>query len=63
MSSEKEPQSTIRSPTLSIPELAQSKIAVLNTLASEHSRRTMTKPSYSILNRLHHKPFPLSYIR
>ena len=33
-------QSVGRSPTLTIPELEQSKTAVLNTLASQHSRRS-----------------------
>jgi len=34
MSPKKQPESVDRSPTLSIPELDQSKAAVLNTLAS-----------------------------
>ena len=36
----KKPESVGRSATLSIPELDQSKTAVLNTLASQHSRRS-----------------------
>src|SRR5580704_10315665 len=36
---QKQPDSAGRSVTLSIPELEQSKTAVLNTLASRHSRR------------------------
>ena len=36
----KEPESVGRSATLTIPELEQSKTAVLNTLASQHSRRS-----------------------
>ena len=37
---QKQPDSVGRSATLTIPELEQSKTAVLNTLASEHSRRS-----------------------
>ncbi len=33
------------SATITIPELEQSKVAVLNTLASAHSRRSMSTPS------------------
>jgi hypothetical protein len=36
---QKQPNSEDRSATLTIPELQQSKTAVLNTLASAHSRR------------------------
>src|SRR5450759_2967699 len=39
MSSKGQPKSTVDSATVTIPELEQSKTAVLNTLASEHSRR------------------------
>ena len=35
-----QPESVRRSATLTIPELEQSKAAVLNTLASQHSRRS-----------------------
>jgi site-specific recombinase XerD len=37
---QKQPNSAGHSETLSIPELEQSKTAVLNTLASQHSRRS-----------------------
>ncbi len=37
---QKQPNSEDRSATLTIPELQQSKSAVLNTLASAHSRRS-----------------------
>jgi site-specific recombinase XerD len=37
---QKQPESVGRSATLTIPELEQSKAAVLNTLASQHSRRS-----------------------
>ena len=40
MPPKKQPESVGRSATLTIPELEQSKTAVLNTLASEHSRRS-----------------------
>jgi hypothetical protein len=40
MSPKRQPKSTIRSATVTIPELEQSKTAVLNTLASEHSLRS-----------------------
>src|SRR5258707_6962511 len=40
MPPKKEPESVGRSATLTIPELEQSKTAVLNTLASKHSRRS-----------------------
>src|SRR5260370_10011681 len=40
MPHKKEPESVGRSATLTIPELEQSKTAVLNTLASQHSRRS-----------------------
>src|SRR5258708_18705880 len=40
MPPKKEPESVGRSATLTIPELEQSKTAVLNTLASQHSRRS-----------------------
>src|SRR5260221_13386838 len=40
MPPKKEPESVGRSATLTIPELQQSKTAVLNTLASQHSRRS-----------------------
>jgi site-specific recombinase XerD len=40
MLSENQPESVGRSATLTIPELEQSKAAVLNTLASQHSRRS-----------------------
>src|SRR5258707_5504457 len=40
MSPKKQAESVDRSVTLSIPELDQSKAAVLNTLASQHSRRS-----------------------
>jgi hypothetical protein len=40
MSPKKQPESVDRSATLSIPELDESKAAVLNTLASHHSRRS-----------------------
>ena len=42
MLSENQPESVGRSATLTIPELEQSKAAVLNTLASVHSRRSYT---------------------
>ena len=35
-----QPESVVLSATLTIPELEQSKTAVLNTLASQHSRRS-----------------------
>jgi hypothetical protein len=37
---QKHTDSAVRSETLTIPELEQSKAAVLNTLASVHSRRS-----------------------
>jgi hypothetical protein len=37
---QKHTESGVRSETLTIPELEQSKAAVLNTLASAHSRRS-----------------------
>ena len=37
---QKQPNSEGRSATLTIPELQQSKTAVLNTLASVHSKRS-----------------------
>jgi site-specific recombinase XerC len=40
MPSKKQPESVGSSETLTIPELEQSKTAVLNTLASQHSRRS-----------------------
>jgi site-specific recombinase XerD len=40
MPPKKQPESLGRSATLTIPELEQSKTAVLNTLASQHSRRS-----------------------
>ena len=40
MVSQKHSDSAVRSATLTIPELEQSKAAVLNTLASVHSRRS-----------------------
>jgi hypothetical protein len=40
MSPKKHPESVDRSVTIPIPELDQSKAAVLNTLASQHSRRS-----------------------
>src|SRR5947208_3816688 len=40
MSKEQQRMSVSRSATLTIPELEQSKVAVLNTLASAHSRRS-----------------------
>ena len=40
MLSENQPESVGRSATLTIPELEQSKAAVLNSLASQHSRRS-----------------------
>lgn len=40
MVSQKQPESVARSAALTIPELEQSKAAVLNTLASVHSRRS-----------------------
>jgi len=40
MLSENQPESVGRSAILTIPELEQSKAAVLNTLASQHSRRS-----------------------
>jgi hypothetical protein len=40
MSKEQQRKSVSRSATLTIPELEQSKTAVLNTLASAHSRRS-----------------------
>ena len=40
MSTKRQPKSTTRPATVAIPELEQSKTAVLNTLASEHSRRS-----------------------
>jgi len=40
MPPKKQPESVGRSATLTIPELEQSKTAVLNTLASQHSRRS-----------------------
>lgn len=40
MPPKKQPESVGGSATLSIPELGQSKTAVLNTLASQHSRRS-----------------------
>ena len=39
---QKQTESGIRPATLSIPELEQSKVAVLNALASVHSRRSYT---------------------
>ena len=42
MDSQKHIESGVRSETLTIPELEQSKAAVLNTLASIHSRRSYT---------------------
>ena len=40
MHCENQPESVGRSATLTIPELEQSKAAVLNSLASQHSRRS-----------------------
>src|ERR1700687_4627579 len=40
MPPETQPESVGRSATLTIPELEQSKAAVLNSLASQHSRRS-----------------------
>jgi hypothetical protein len=40
MSPQDQPNSVGHSAFLTIPELEQSKTAVLNTLASEHSRRS-----------------------
>jgi hypothetical protein len=40
MLSENQPESVGRSAILTIPELKQSKASVLNTLASQHSRRS-----------------------
>jgi hypothetical protein len=40
MPSENQPESVGLSATLTIPELEQSKAAVLNSLASQHSRRS-----------------------
>jgi hypothetical protein len=40
MSPKRQPKSTTPRATVTIPELEQSKTAVLNTLASEHSRRS-----------------------
>ena len=40
MLSENQPEPVGRSAILTIPELEQSKAAVLNTLASQHSRRS-----------------------
>lgn len=40
MSPKRQPKSTTRAASVTIPELEQSKTAVLNTLASEHSRRS-----------------------
>jgi hypothetical protein len=40
MSSKTQPKPTTRFATATIPELEQSKTAVLNTLVSEHSRRS-----------------------
>jgi len=37
---QEQPEPVGRSATLTIPELEQSKAAVLNTLASQHSRRS-----------------------
>ena len=37
---QKNPEVSVRPETLTIPELEQSKAAVLNTLASVHSRRS-----------------------
>ena len=39
-----QPESVGLSATLTIPELEQSKAAVLNTLASQHSRRSYDTP-------------------
>jgi hypothetical protein len=39
---QKHTESGVRSETVTIPELQQSKAAVLNTLASVHSRRSYT---------------------
>jgi hypothetical protein len=39
MSPKTKPESITRPATITIPELEQSKTAVLNTLASQHSRR------------------------
>ena len=40
MSKKRQRKSVYRSATLTIPELEQSKVAVLNSLASSHSRRS-----------------------
>ncbi|SRR5258708_15662619 len=40
MSTKQQRKSVYRSATLTIPELEQSKVAVLNSLASAHSRRS-----------------------
>ena len=40
MLTQKQPSSVSLSATATIPELQQSKTAVLNTLASQHSRRS-----------------------
>lgn len=40
MSPKTKPESETHPATVSIPELEQSKTAVLNTLASQHSRRS-----------------------
>lgn len=42
MSKKQQRKSVSRSAALTIPELEQSKAAVLNTLASPHSRRPMS---------------------
>ena len=42
MDSQKHTESGVRSETLTIPELEQSRAAVLNTFASIHSRRSYT---------------------
>ena len=44
---QKDTESGVRPDTLTIPELDQSKAAVLNTLASVHSRRNCNDPGPS----------------
>jgi len=49
MSLQEQPNFVRHSASLTIPELEQSKTAVLNTLASEHSRRSYATPSKGLL--------------
>jgi hypothetical protein len=44
MLSENQPEAVGRSATLTVPELEQSKAAVLNTLASQHPGGAMNTP-------------------